>query len=137
MADRHDRLLVAPAGGEAATLGGTVAVLGARRAACALDQRRAEPAVAFAGFARLPPERTPVIAGADASQGGGVGRGREVAHVVAEFGQDLLGAAAGDSGDSIEPRPRRPKRVCPCLDPRIEERDLALQELGAPAEPAA
>jgi hypothetical protein len=32
-----------------------------------------------------------------------VGRLGETAHVVAEFGQDLLGAAAGDAGDGVEP----------------------------------
>jgi hypothetical protein len=40
----------------------------------------------------------------------------------------LLGAAAGDTGDRIEPHQRRSKRARVRLDPRIEERDLVLQE---------
>jgi hypothetical protein len=51
------------------------------------------------------------------------GRG-EAAHVGPEFGEDLLGAAAGDAGDGIEPLKFPRERARLLLDPGVEEGDL-------------
>src|SRR5262245_42425974 len=61
----------------------------------------------------------------DAGPGGDVRRRGEAAHVVTQFRQDLLGAAAGHAGHGIQPVERRLERAGVRLDPGIEEGDLA------------
>src|SRR6516165_10738941 len=110
-------------------MGRQIAVSGPDSAAGALDHCGAQPAVAFARPARLAFPGTYVVSRADAGPGGGVGRRREAAQVVAEFGEDLLGTAAGDTGDGIEPLQRRSEGPRLGLDAGIEARDLLVQEL--------
>jgi hypothetical protein len=98
-----DAFFVAAPASDPVILRGQIAVSGPDGSPGALDQGRAQPAVAFARLARLAFPCTFVVAWADAGPGGGVGRRGETAYVVAEFGQDLLGAAAGDAGDGVEP----------------------------------
>src|SRR5439155_23648344 len=126
----NDAFLVAAPACDPVILRCQIAVSGPDGAPGALDQRRAQPAVAFTRLARLAFPRAFIVARADAGPGGGVGRRRKAAHVVAEFGQDLLGTAAGHAGDGVEPLQRGAERTRLGLDPGIEERDLPVQELN-------
>src|SRR2546430_2601965 len=83
-----------------------------------------------------------MVARADPRPGGGL-RGRwEAPHVVPELGENLLGAAAADARDRIEPLNRWPKRARLLLDPLVEARDLLVEEFdvvqaqGAGEDPA-
>jgi hypothetical protein len=50
-------------------------------------------------------------------------------HVVAQFGEDLLGTAPGNAGDSVETLQRGGVGTRLFLDPVIEELDLLLEKL--------
>lgn len=59
-----------------------------------------------------------------------MGGAREAGHIVAEFGQNLLRAAAGHAGDGVKPLKRRRERPGFGLDPAVEELELLLEELA-------
>src|SRR5262245_24239776 len=74
VAHGHDGFLVASAARDPVVLRGQIAVPRPDRPPRTFDQRGAQPAVAFGGFARLALPGTLVVARADARPGGGVHR---------------------------------------------------------------
>ena len=87
----------------------------------AFDQRGARPGVPLRAWrdlrfpaAAVVPGPRPLPEAAYASRG-------EAAHVIAQLGQNLLGAAADDAGDGIQPVERRLERASVLLDPGSEE----------------
>src|SRR5207247_8583986 len=100
------------------------------RGPCGLDQRGTQPSVAFARAPAAALAGALMVARADPRPGGGL-RGRwEAPHVVPELGENLLGAAAADARDRIEPLNRWPKRARLLLEPLGEARDLLVAECG-------
>jgi hypothetical protein len=67
-----------------------------------------------------------------------VGGRRKPAHIVAEFGQDLLGTAPADARDGVEPLEGWGQRARLLFDPGLEAGDLLVPGIrcGA-AAPAA
>src|SRR3989442_2980188 len=105
------------------------------RGTCGLDQRGTQPSVAFARAPAAALAGALMVARADPRPGGGL-RGRwEAPHVVPELGENLLGAAAADARDRIEPLNRWPKRARLLLDPLVEARDLLVEEFDVVQQP--
>src|SRR5947208_17053244 len=105
------------------------------RGPCGLDQRGTQPSVAFARAPAAALAGALMVARADPRPGGGL-RGRwEAPHVVPELGENLLGAAAADARDRIEPLNRWPKRARLLLDPLVEARDLLVEEFDVVQQP--
>src|SRR5437773_702326 len=105
------------------------------RGPCGLDQRGTQPSVALARAPVAALASALMVARADPRPGGGL-RGRwEAPHVVPELGENLLGAAAADARDRIEPLNRWPKRARLLLDPLVEARDLLVEEFDVVQQP--
>src|SRR5262245_35427731 len=134
VAHGHDRLPVAPAARHAMILGRQVAIPRPHGASGTLNQRGAEPAVALARAAGLALAGTLVMAGTDAGPRGGLARRGKAAHVIAQFGHDLLGTAPPHAGNRVEALEGPRERPRLGLDADIEPRDLLVEELDVAQE---
>ena len=127
VANRDDRFLLTAASDEPVVLRAEVGVPSAAAGVRGLDKGGPQPNVTFARLASLALASTLVVAGAHASPGRQVSRGRESRHVQPDLGHENLSNPSTDAGDGIQAVHGIIERAQALLDFDIELLDEFIQ----------